>query len=224
MISSDPSTPMVMSIDSPSTDHFLEAMRDGTSFDGAHSLQAQFTVPLQKILAEPRGSLSLVVSGTDQFHTHHFTIARAGVLRRSTVSRKSDELAIFPGTVMAGVLLRLAAVSPTEPLSSDVRVGVNPVLLTQIWAQDPTARTAAWAEISRISASLPEAGSIDLDSTPPRAVRLTRAGAHGENRTTVLLLRGRYLIAEEGALATTLVGTDPTSVSRALMSVLAPRR
>lgn len=224
MITSDSSTPMVMSIDSPSTDHFLAAMRDGTPFDGAHELQDQFTVPLRRILAEPRGSMSLVVSGTDQFHTHDFTIARAGVLRRSAASAKTDELAIFPGTVMAGVLLRLAAVSPTEPLSSDVRAGVNPTLLAQIWTEDGAARSAAWDEISRIAQSLPEAVSTDLEATPPRAVRLTRSGPHGENRSTVLLLRGRYLIAEEGALTTALVGSNPTSVSRSLMSVLAPRR
>ncbi len=72
----------------------------------------------------------------------------------------------------------------------------------------------------RIARALPTAEDPELEDAPVRALRVSR-----QDRTfEALMLRVRYLRVERGSLSTTLLGSDPTGISRAIFALLTPRR
>lgn len=223
----DPADPMVLRTSSESTDDVLAALATGHAPDGGDDLSPDFSAAVRDILADPRGQMTLEVSGNPLYQHHSFTLARAGVLRRSRASERTNELAVFPTTVLPGVLLRLAPMVPLEPLEPSVRLTVPADLLSQLWTSDWSELSDAWNRIRELTHDLPAAADSDADALPLRAVRATRApkDGQGDARTFVaLVLRGRYLIAEHSGLGTSLVGTDPTTVARGFFSLLVSQR
>lgn len=220
MIHYDPTSPMVLGVDSDATDDVLEALTAGAQFEGSHQLDARLVTMAHQILSDPRGSLTLELSGDPLYHRHEIVLSRAGALRRSRASARRDEIAVFLTPILPGVMMRLLGLAPVEPLDDEHRLAAPPEVLDRLWTTDDEERSRGWAEMRRIARALPTAEDPELEDAPVRALRVSR-----QDRTfEALMLRGRYLRVERGALSTTLVGSDPTGISRTIFALLTPRR
>lgn len=224
MITYSSSEPGILRVDAAQTDSVLAALAKGEAFEGSGQLPQELTERLTSILSAPRGEMSLEISGADLHLTHALLLAQAGVLRRTRLSGKTDEIALSPTAVLPGVLLRLAGIAPVEPLAAEIRPAVRGELLDGLFDADPQARREAWAGLQELSRNLPAPLDPELDSAPPRALRATRRTPSGDRTAQLLMLRGRYLLVAPSGLGTSLVGTDPTTASRAISSLLNPAR
>lgn len=220
MIHYDPSSPMVLGVDSDTTDDVLAALTAGETFEGSAQLDRRLVTLAQQILSDPRGSLTLEVSGDPLLHRHEIVLSRAGALRRSRASAGRDEIAVFLTPILPGVMMRLLGLAPVEPLSAENRLAAPPEILDRLWTADDEERSREWGELRRIAQALPTAEDTQLEDAPVRALRVTRQ----DRVVEALMLRGRYLLVERGGLSTSLVGSDPTGVSRAIFALLTPRR
>lgn len=220
MIHYDPNSPMVLGVDSDTTDDVLAALTAGEAFEGSDRLDRRLVTLAQQILADPRGSLTLEVSGDPLLHRHEIVLSRAGALRRSRASSRRDEIAVFLTPILPGVMMRLLGLAPVEPLSAENRLAVPPEVLDRLWTTDDEERSTDWGELRRIARALPTAEDTQLEDAPVRALRVARQ----DRVVEALMLRGRYLLVERGGLSTSLVGSDPTGVSRAIFALLTPRR
>lgn len=219
MITPDPTSPALAAGSTDDVDALLEALRSGGTAAGAGALPAEFVSTLTAILGAPGGSLDVVLSFPQGYSTHRFTLARAGVLRRSRGLTAQEEIALHPVTVLPGALLRLVGIAPVEALDAATVLEVPRDAADGLFDADAGARTAAWRAVTAASAALPTAAKEDLDSAPPRAARVTRHRPEGSRSATVLLLRGRYLVLSPEDPGS-LVGTTPTGAARAVTSTL----
>lgn len=203
---------------------FLEALAagptvDGSSVDGADELDAQFVATAAEILRAPGGTLEVVLSTPQSRSTHEITLARAGLLRRSRGTTAQEDLAVHPTSVLPGILLRLAAIAPVEPLPPEVGLDLPTETVQALFDADLETRTAAWTALTEAGTALPAADDAQLEQAPPRAARLVRHRPEGSRSAIVVLLRGRYLVAD-GTEGPALRGTSPTGATRSLMAAL----
>lgn len=224
MISYDPEAPHVLRVESARTDEVLSALASGRPVEGSADVEPEMLEILRAILSEPRGRMRLESAGKLHRVTHELTLAAQGSLRRSPVRPGLDEIAVFPTPMLSGVLLRLIQLAPVEPLPSDLRIAVPSDLVDSVLIEDHEARTAPLAALEDAASALPPASDAQLEEAPLRVHRLTRRTDSGDRTAHVLLLRGRYLRLESGALGATLVGSDPTGAHRVLDDLLNPRR
>lgn len=226
MIAPDPSDPRGAMGVPDEIDAFLAALApgstvDGSPPDGADPLPAQFVTTVAEILRAPGGTLDVVLSDAGRRSTHELTLSRAGILRRSRGADAREDLAVHPTSVLPGLLLRLARIAPVKPLAQEVALDVPPETVDALFAAEPADRTAAWTALTGAAAALPRAADTQLEKAPPRAARLVRHRPEGSRSATVVLLRGRYLVAD-GAGEPVLRGTSATGATRSLMAALLP--
>lgn len=218
MLVPDPTSARAASGTREEVDALLTALRDGGR-PAVAGLPAEFVQNVAEVLAGANGQIEVMLSGPRELSRHDLVLARAGTLRRSRGLTGPEDLALHPTTVLPGVLLRLAGIAPVEPLPPQVTLDPAPELLDDLFVEDAAARHTAWAQLLEEAAALPDAASEELEQAPPRAVHLTRRRADGDRSAQVVMLRGRYLVAEPGGAAP-LRGTTPTGAARALLRPL----
>ena len=163
----------------------------------------------------------MALSAPQSRSTHELTLSRAGLLRRSRGTDAREDLAVHPTSVLPGLLLRLAGIAPVEPLAHEVALDVSPETVDALFEVDTADRTAAWSALTEAATVLPTAADAQLEQAPPRAARLVRHRPEGSRSATVVLLRGRYLVAD-GAGEPPLRGASATGATRSLMTALLP--
>lgn len=221
MIVPDPRNPSGATAALDESDAFLEALASGSAVDGADALDAQLVATMAEILRAPGGTLDMTLSAPQSRSTHDLTLSRAGLLRRSRGNAAREDLAVHPTSVLPGLLLRLAGIAPVEPLAPEVTLDVAPEAVDALFGADPAGRAAAWTALTEAAAALPAAADVQLEQAPARAARLLRHRPEGSRSATVVLLRGRYLVAD-GAGGSVLRGASATGATRSLMAALLP--
>ncbi|HEX7353153.1 hypothetical protein [Brachybacterium sp.] len=217
MITPDPSSPILAAGPRREVASLIDALRAGQDVPAeANELSDSFLEALGAVLASPAGTAEISLSSPFSSSVHELTLSRTGVLRRSRGLAGTEEIGIHPTTVLPGLLLRLAAVSPVEPLDPAVVLPSTPDGIHGVFDEDPVRRERTWDQLLEEGAALPRARQEELEGSDPRAVRLVRHRPEGERSATVLLLRGRYLVVEDDHVR----GTDPTGASRSLMSAM----
>lgn len=220
----DSSRPTIVRVEADATDEVLSALAEGRPFEGSADVDQDLLIMIAGILRESRGQLTLTTSDAESFLEHRIALAAHGLLRRTRITPTADELAISPTAVLPGVVLQLAGISPTEPLESDVQISLPQSCSPQsALTSEDRARTAVWKELATLAQGLPPATNRSVEATPGRLVRLARQRPEGEDSVDVFLLAGRYLLTRPSSFGTTLVGSDPTEVTRALVRVMLPR-
>lgn len=217
MITPDHSSPILASGPRAEVESLVESLRAGQDVPAeASALSPSFLEALSSVLAAPAGTAELFLSSPFSSSVHELTLSRAGVLRRSRGPAGAEDISVHPTTILPGLLLRLAAVSPVEPLDPAIALAPTPDGIQGVFDEDPVRRERSWDQLLEAGAALPRAGQEQLENSDPRAVRLVRHRPEGVHAATVLLLRGRYLVAEGDRVR----GTDPTGASRSLMSAM----
>ncbi|ATG54023.1 hypothetical protein CFK41_03970 [Brachybacterium ginsengisoli] len=222
MLAPDPNNPAGVSGSRDEIDVFLDAIVSGSAIDEVETLPKELVSTLAEILRAPGGTLTVTLSAPERVSGHDLTLARAGLLRRSRETPAREDLAVHPTSALPGLLLRLTAISPVEPLAEDVTLDVDATVVDSLFDAEPSTRHAAWSTMIEASTALPAAMRSELEQAPPRAARLVRHRPGGDRSATVVLLRGRYLLAEGSALSA-LHGSSPTGAVRSLMTALLPR-
>lgn len=219
MLTADPASPRAATGTRMEVDQLLADLSAGRAAPSATSLPETFVQTVSETLAATSGQVEVEIADPLGRSAHCLLLSRAGTLRRSRGFTEREELAVHPTSTLPGVLLRLAAIAPTEPLPAEVTVTTTPQELADLFAADSTRSVAAWARVTEAGGVLPPAAQDGIDQAPPRAVRLVRRRETGDGAAALLLLRGRYLVAA-GTDATTLRGTTPTGAARALLRPL----
>lgn len=219
MLIADPASPHTASGTREDVEQLMDDLSSGRASATAAALPDDFVQAVSEILAAASGQIEVETADPLGRAAHHLLLSRTGTLRRSRGSTEREDLAVHPTTVLPGVLLRLAGIAPTEPLSAEVTLGTRPGVLADLFAEDLARSTAAWARMLEAADRLPDAAQSDIDQAPPRAIRLIRRRKSGDGAVVLLQLRGRYLVAD-GEDASMLRGTTPTCAVRALLRPL----
>lgn len=221
MITPDPTAPNVITAPQVEIDQFLDAIGTGNAIDPVEGVSETFLASVSEILRNAAGSLAVTLSEPQGYSTHEFTLARAGVLRRSRGVTQTEDLAVHPTSTLPGLLLRLTSIAPVEPLPAESSLPISVQDVAGIFDSAEDTRAARWSAVIDAAGSLPPAHREDFEQAPPRAARLVRRRPEGERSAVVLLVRGRYLVAADDA--TELHGTSPTGAARALMTAMLKR-
>ncbi|WP_157975570.1 hypothetical protein [Brachybacterium sp. YJGR34] len=218
MIRPDEQSPTIARGTAEEVATFLDDLAAGGDADGLHAMPAALVASVGEILAGASGRAEVTLSDPQGYSTHAITLSRAGVLRRSRGLTGPEELAVHSTGTVPGLLLRLAALSPTEPLPATVRLAAPAAETDALFSAMEAERRAAWEALSGAAAALPPAARPATDQAAPRAAQLLRHRPSGAHGAVVVMLRGRYLVPD--AESSTLHGVSPTGASRALMSAL----
>lgn len=219
MLTPDPSSARAFSGRRDDVDALLSELAAGRGPATSTALPDALLNDLAEVLTGASGQVELTLSTPQGLSSHTLTLARAGTLRRSRGLTDREDLALHPTSTLPGVLLRLAGIAPTEALRAGEILAPPTGSCEEVFSDRSPQRETAWAQLREVAAALPPAAEEQIDQAPPRGLRLVRRRASGDRTAVVLLLRGRYLVAETGGAAA-LRGTTPTGATRALLRPL----